>query len=114
MNRVQQSWSGMIEISNVPSRCASAVISSLSIPTSGRRTGIGRRVDRRHVLERLRGDLPDDFAGDERLGAVAARDGFCDPHHQPAVDHDAERRRDREHDRCWISPNGTRNSRESY
>jgi hypothetical protein len=36
---VQQSASGSIEISNVPRRWASAVISSLSIPISGRSTG---------------------------------------------------------------------------
>ena len=73
VNSVQQSWSGMIEIGYVPSRCASAVISSLSMPISGRSTGIVTTlVDRRQVLERLRRDLADDFAGDERLRAVAA------------------------------------------
>src|SRR6267142_4499773 len=36
---VQQSWSGMMEIGYVPSRDASAVISSLSIPMTGRKTG---------------------------------------------------------------------------
>ena len=40
VNSWQQSWSGMIEIGNVPSRCASATISSLSIPTSGLSTSI--------------------------------------------------------------------------
>ena len=74
VNSVQQSWSGMIEIGYVPSRCASAVISSLSMPTSGRSTGIAHdAVDRRQVLERLRRDLADDLAGDERLRAIAPR-----------------------------------------
>jgi hypothetical protein len=36
---VQQSASGSMEISNVPSRCASPVISSLSMPMSGLRIG---------------------------------------------------------------------------
>ncbi len=35
----QQSWSGSVLISNVPMRLASFVISSLSMPTSGRSTG---------------------------------------------------------------------------
>ena len=40
VNSWQQSWSGMIEMGYVPSRSASAVISSLSIPTSGLSTSI--------------------------------------------------------------------------
>ena len=39
MKSVQQSWSGMIEVSKVPMRAASAVISLLSMPTNGRSTG---------------------------------------------------------------------------
>ena len=40
VNSWQQSWSGMFEIGSVPIRAASAEISSLSIPTSGRSTWI--------------------------------------------------------------------------
>ena len=39
-NSVQQSASGSMEVSKVPRRLASSVISSLSVPMSGRRTGI--------------------------------------------------------------------------
>ena len=83
----------------MPSRCASAVISSLSIPMSGRSTGIvDDVVDRREVLERLRRDLADDFPGHQRLRAVLARDLLGDPHHQPAVDDDPQRRRHAQRD----------------
>src|SRR5215204_2920996 len=42
-------------------------------------------ADRRHVLDRLRGDLPDDFAGHQRMRAVQRRNALGDPHHQPAI-----------------------------
>ena len=64
----------MIEIGKLPMRSASAVISSLSMPTSGRM--IGRVVadgDDRHVLERLRGDLAHHLARHERARAHATR-----------------------------------------
>ena len=38
-NNEQQSWSGKIEVSKVPSRRASLIISFLSIPINGRRIG---------------------------------------------------------------------------
>ena len=67
---------------------------------SGRSTGSDDdAVDRRQVLERLRRDLADDFAGDQRLRAFVPGDPLGDPHHQPAVDRrPAAAARTREHD----------------
>ena len=60
----------MIDVSYVPSRCASSVISSLSKPTSGRRIGsVATLADRGEIVDRLRRDLADRVAGDERVRA---------------------------------------------
>ena len=89
----------MFEIGNVPMRSASAVISSLSMPTSGRSTVmLVAARDRGQVLERLRRDLSDDFARDQRLALPAPREPLGDPQHQPAVDDDAELGRDGQQD----------------
>ena len=70
------------------------MISSLSKPISGRSTGSVARV-RPHVevLERLRRDLADDVARHERVRTGSCREPLGDPHHQPAIDDDPERRR---------------------
>ncbi len=74
-----------------PERSAWAVISSLSIPTSGRSTSI---VVAPAIVVRLSSvcdaTWPIDFAGDQRLGAPAARQPLGDSHHQPAIHHDAK------------------------
>ena len=98
----------------MPSRCASAVISSLSMPTSGRRTGsVTTSLIERHVLERLRRDLADDVAGDERLRPVRPRDA---PRRCASSAGGRSRRaaaaRTARTTCCWISPNGTRSRRE--
>ena len=50
------------------------MISSLSIPMSGRRIGsVGAAAIDRQVLERLRRHLADDLAGHQRLRAPCAR-----------------------------------------
>ena len=47
-----------------------------------------RRRNHRHVLERLRRHLTDDFAGHQRLRAAKPRNPFRDPeHHAPIDDH---------------------------
>ena len=97
MNSVQQSWSGMIEIGSVPMRAASGVISSLSIPTSGRSISHRRRLgDGGQVLERLRRDLADHLARHQRARPPVAREPLGDPQHQPPVDDDAQLRPDGE------------------
>ncbi len=58
----------------------------------------GHLVDARQVVERLRGHLPQALAGDEGERARVAGQALRDADHQPAVDHDAERRRHRQHD----------------
>ena len=42
------------------------------------------------VDERLRTDLPDAFAGDERVGLLLAGDGLRDAHHESSIGHDAQ------------------------
>ena len=99
VNSVQQSWSGMIEIGYVPSRCASAVISSLSIPTSGRSTGIATTSLIAVMFSSVcDATWPTTSPVTSARRPVLARDRFGDAHHQPAVDHDAQRRGDGEHD----------------
>ena len=43
-------------------------------------------TDYGEVLQRLRRDLPDNIAGDERLGAARAANLFRDAHHQASID----------------------------
>ena len=96
---VQQSASGSIEISKVPSARACSVISSLSMPISGRRTGSSAASSiRAEIRERLGGDLAQAVAGHERGGARAMREAFGDAHHETAVDDHAGLSRHRQHD----------------
>ena len=75
------------------------MISSLSIPMSGRKIGsVATLPIDRQVLERLRRHLSDDVAGHERLRAPRARDALGDAQHEPAVDDDPHRAGHREHD----------------
>ena len=55
-----------------------------------------RRADGGQVLQRLRRDLADRLAGDERAGALPAGQALGDAQHQPPVDQDAQRRRNRD------------------
>ena len=72
-------------------RRASAMISILSLPMSGRSTGsVAASSTARDVLERLRGHLAERLAGHERLGALGARDPLGDAHHQAAVEQHAQ------------------------
>ena len=99
MKSVQQSWSGMIEIGIRPE--ALRLGSDLFLVHTDERPQHWQRrdlVDRRHVLDRLRRHLANDLAGDERAGAMRAGDRLGNPHHQPAIDDHAKRRRDGEHD----------------
>ena len=64
-------------------------------PQHGQRRDL---VDRAQILDRLRRHLADDLAGHERAGAMLVRDGLGNAHHQPAIDDDAQGRRDREDD----------------
>ena len=81
----------MFEIGNVPIRCASAVISSLSIPTSGLSTSIVVALrNGREILERLRRHLADHLAGHERARAPLLRQPLGDAQHQAAIDDDAQ------------------------
>ena len=85
----------MLEIVSAPMRSASLVISSLSIPTSGLSTSsVVAPGNGRQVFERLRGHLADHLARHQRLRVPAPADSLGDAHHQPAIDHDAERGRD--------------------
>ena len=83
----------------VPSRCAWATISSLSMPISGRNTCIVATAPIVvHVFQRLRGHLADrPRRSPAPARAQCARDLLGDAQHQPAVDHHAQRRRHREH-----------------
>ena len=51
---------------------------------------VDRPVDRIHIDQRLRSDLPDRFAGDQRAAVGLPGDLFGDPQHGAAVEHGAE------------------------
>ena len=91
VNSVQESWSGTIEMSKVPSRCACGddlfLVHADQRPEHRHVRGL---IDHRHVVERLRRDLADDVAGDERARAHVARDPLRDAQHQPPVDDHAQ------------------------
>ena len=73
----------------MPSRSACSVISSLSIPTSGRNTGICDAVSITAMLSSVcDATWPIDVAGHERAGADVARNALGDAqHHPPVHDH---------------------------
>ena len=91
-NSVQQSASGSIEISKVPSCLASS--DDLDLVDADQRPQdrpLGGVVDGGDVLERLRGHLPQALAGGQRQGTLAPADRLGDADHQSAIDDDAGR-----------------------
>jgi hypothetical protein len=54
--------------------------------------------NRREILERLRGHLADNFAGDERARAPRAGKAFRDPEHETTIEDDAKLGSDGEED----------------
>ena len=88
----------MIEVGYVPSRCASRVISSLSMPMSGRSTG---SVATSPIDGRFSSVCDATWPTTSPVTsarAPARRRSLGDPHHQPPIDDDAQRRRHRQHD----------------
>ena len=94
VNNVQQSSSGRMEIGYEPSRTASAMISSLSMPTSGRTVSSGVEAS---TTARLSSVCDATWPTTSPVTSVCActcggqRRG--NPHHQPAVDDHAHRPR---------------------
>ncbi len=89
----------MFEMGSVPMAAACAIISSLSIPTSGLR--ISSVVASAMVVKFsmcLRRDLANHLTGHERLGAPATCQVLGDAKHQAAVNHHTQFGGDREQD----------------
>ena len=78
----------------MPSRCASAVISSLSMPTSGRSTGsVATSLIEVRFSIVCDATWPTTSPVTSACARCCARDRLGDAHHQAAVDDDAQRRR---------------------
>ena len=63
------------------------------------------------VVERLRRNPSNHFAGHECARLPTPREFLGNAHHEPAIHHDAKLGSDREHTFCCTSPKGTRISR---
>ena len=115
MSSVQQSWSGSSEIDSVPSRRASAMISVLSQPSSGRRIGSRTASSSAVMFGSVWLDTwPSESPVTSARGVQPRGERLGRLEHQPPLRHHLQPvRRPRLASDCCVLPNGTTNSRDA-